>query len=63
MSYFAFSISIKNEKGNLETHISIFSVTLKRKSENQAEVFRNFLNFLFQFLKKTNGHLGTRIGY
>ena len=61
MSYFVFSISVKNEKWNLETHISIFSVTLKRKSENQAEVFRNFLNFLFQFLKKTNSHLGTRI--
>ena len=63
MSYLVFSISVKNGKWNLETHILIFSVTLKRKSKNQAEVFRNFLNFLFQFLKKTNGHLGTRIIY
>ena len=31
MSYFVFSIFVKNEKWNLETHISIFSDTLKRK--------------------------------
>ena len=54
-------MSVKNEKWNLENHISVFSVTLKGKCENQAEVFRNFLNFLIQFLKKTNGFLGTRI--
>ena len=30
---FVFSISVKNEKWILETHIPIFSVTLKRKSE------------------------------
>ena len=30
MSYFLFSFFVKNEKWNLETHISIFSVTLKR---------------------------------
>ena len=40
MSYFVSSISVKNEELNLETRISIFSVTLTRKSENQAEVFR-----------------------
>ena len=61
MSYFVFSISVENEKWNLETRISIFSITLKRKSENQVEVFCNFPNFYFQFLKKMNGHLGIHI--
>ena len=60
MSYFVFSIFVKNEKSNLETHISIFRATLKRKNEIlgikiqfsiyfevvfQAAVFLNFLNF------------------
>ena len=31
VSYFVFSIFGKNETWNLETHISVFSVTLKRK--------------------------------
>ena len=33
MPHSVFSIFVKNEKWKLETHISIFSATLKRKSE------------------------------
>ena len=33
MPYFVFSVSVKNKKSNLETRISTFSVTIKRKSE------------------------------
>ena len=35
----------------------------KKKNETQAEVFDTFLNFCFQFLKRTNGHLGTHITF
>ena len=44
MSYFVFSIFVKNEKCNLETHISIFSVTLKRKVKcwNKNSIFYFF---------------------
>ena len=43
MSYFAFSIFVKKEKSNLETHISIFSVTLKRKSAGMKIQFSVYL--------------------
>ena len=39
--YFIFSIFVKKEKWNLENHISIFSVTLKRKEKywNKNSIF------------------------
>ena len=49
MPYFVFSVSVKNKKSNLETRISTFSVTIKRKVKyrNKDTIFFTvFLNFL-----------------
>ena len=76
MSYFRFSIPLKTEKWNLKIHISIFRATLKTKSEILKEKFNfpfvlkprsggsisYFSEFVFSISKKSNYHLGKRIG-